>query len=48
MVAKKIYKVNNLAKIKIKHNGKVYTPNYLVDVILNGCHYISGNINKNM
>ncbi len=31
---------------KIKHGGKIYTPDYLVNVILNQGHYVPGNINK--
>ena len=32
--------------IKVKHRGKIYTPDYLVEDILNQGHYIEGNINK--
>ena len=32
--------------VKIKHRGKIYTPDYLVDDILNQGHYFIGNINK--
>ncbi len=32
--------------IKIKHNGKVFTPDYLVEDILNQGKYIVGNINR--
>ena len=44
----KIYKNNNPTDefIKIKHRGKIYTPDYLVDVILDQGKYVDGNINK--
>ena len=32
--------------IKIKHRGKIYTPDYLVNIILNQGNYVPGNINK--
>lgn len=32
--------------IKIKHRGKVFTPDYLVNDILNQGHYVIGNINR--
>lgn len=32
--------------IKVKHRGKVFTPDYLVIDILNQGHYVEGNINK--
>lgn len=32
--------------IKVKHNGKIYTPDYLVELILDQGHYTIGNINK--
>ncbi|AAF30442.1 hypothetical protein WFS18_01715 [Ureaplasma parvum] len=31
---------------KVKRYGKVYTPDYLVNIILDKGHYINGNINK--
>ena len=44
----KIYKNEQLSEelIKIKHRGKIYTPDYLVDIILNQGGYIEGLINK--
>lgn len=32
--------------IKVKQRGKIYTPDYLVEIILNQGHYVFGNINK--
>lgn len=32
--------------IKVKHKGKIFTPDYLVEAILNQAHYTIGNINK--
>lgn len=32
--------------VKVKHRGKIFTPDYLVDDILNQGHYQIGNINK--
>lgn len=32
--------------LKVKHRGKIYTPDYLVEIILNQGHYVIGNINK--
>ena len=32
--------------IKIKHRGKIFTPDYLVENILNQGQYVLGNINK--
>lgn len=48
MKKEKIYKNINPTEelIKIKHKGKIYTPDYLVKIILNQGHYILGNINK--
>lgn len=31
---------------KLKQQGKIYTPSYLVEIILNQGHYIEGSINK--
>ena len=44
----KIYKNEQLSDelIKIKHRGKIYTPDYLVKIILNQGNYVDGNINK--
>ena len=44
----KIYKNEQLTEelIKVKHRGKIYTPDYLVEIILNQGHYVIGNINK--
>lgn len=44
----KIYK-NDFASdefIKVKHRGKIFTPDYLVNNILEQGHYVIGNINK--
>ena len=48
MAKEKNYKSDNLKEefIKIKHRGKIFTPDYLVDDILNQGHYLEGNINK--
>lgn len=42
----KIYKIENPSEefIKVKHRGRIYTPDYLVSDILNQGHYIRGNI----
>lgn len=32
--------------VKIKHRGKIYTPDYLVKIILDQGHYVEGVINK--
>ena len=32
--------------IKVKHRWKIYTPDYLVNIILDQGHYVFGNINK--
>lgn len=32
--------------VEIKHRGKIYTPDFLVDIILDQGHYVVGNINK--
>ena len=37
---------SNVELMEVKHRGKIYTPDYLVSIILNQGHYISGNINK--
>ena len=44
----KVYKIENPSEefIKVKHRGRIYTPDYLVSDILNQGHYIIGNINK--
>ncbi len=43
-----LYKNNNPSEefIKIKHRGKIYTPDYLVNIILNQGHYVSGSISQ--
>ena len=43
-----IYKYKNPTEefIKIKHRGKIFTPDYLVEDILNQGHYVLSNINK--
>lgn len=43
-----IYKYKNATDelIKVKHRGKIFTPDYLVENILNQGHYINSNINK--
>ena len=47
-VNNKIYKVENPTDefVKVKHRGRIYTPDYLVSDILNQGHYVIGNINK--
>lgn len=47
-MAVKIYRNDNPDDefIKVKHRGKIYTPDYLVNVILDQGHYVNGNINK--
>ncbi len=44
----KVYRVNNPTDefIKIKHRGRIFTPDYLVEDILDQGKYIIGNINK--
>lgn len=44
----KIYKIDNPTDefIKVKHRGKIYTPDYLVSDILNQGHYVKDKINK--
>ena len=37
-------KIDKEEFIKVKHKGKIFTPDYLVEIILNQGHYISGNI----
>ncbi len=48
MPKEKIYKNEKAVDefIKIKHRGKIFTPDYLVVDILDQGHYIEGNINK--
>ena len=43
-----IYKNSNPTEefIKIKHRGRIYTPDYLVEDILDQGKYVIGNINK--
>ena len=45
-MARKIYKYDNPSEefIKVKHNGKIFTPDYLVKNILDLGHYVAGNI----
>lgn len=38
--------ISSEEKVKIKHMGKIYTPDYLVEIILNQCKYKEGFINK--
>lgn len=44
----KIYGYSNPTDefIKVKHKGKIFTPDYLAEVILNQGHYTIGNISK--
>ena len=44
----KVYKNDNPSDefIKVKHRGKIFTPDYLVKEILNQGKYVFGNINK--
>ena len=48
MAKEKIYKNNDPTDelVKVKHKGKIYTPDYLVNIILDQGHYVIGNINK--
>ena len=47
-MGEKVYKNDSPSDefIKIKHRGKIFTPDYLVEDILDQGHYFSGNINK--
>lgn len=48
MAENKVYKNDSPSEefVKIKHRGKIFTPDYLVEDILNQGHYVEGNINK--